>query len=320
MYNGFGESMKLTVNKPWLMWDAAKSLKVSEFFDFYKISQKKRRKLLHENGFLINGKPVTEETLINKNDCISVFAFDEENQKITASEKPCEVVYEDDFVLVVNKPSGLIIHSDGAALKETLDQRVCRYYLDTLQGCSVRHLHRLDEKTTGCVLYSKCSFFQPFLDFLLSEKKIHREYVAVVKGIIPWEKKSIDLPIGKDRHHNQRQRISKTGKPAITDVSVLKRCKAKNTTLIHCRLHTGRTHQIRVHMSALGYPLVNDELYGSKDGRISQMGLHAYRLTWQNPLTLKEQTVCTSIPKELTDLVDGFEILGVTNFETKMVK
>ena len=90
MYNGFGESMKLTVNKPWLMWSATKSLKVSEFFDFYKISQKKRRKLLHENGFLINGKPVTEETLINKNDCISVLAFDEEDQKITASEKPCD--------------------------------------------------------------------------------------------------------------------------------------------------------------------------------------------------------------------------------------
>jgi len=307
VYNWFGEGMKIVVRNPWVIFHAENSMRVSEFFDFYRISQKKRRQMINLQHFLVNGIAATMETLINKNDRISILAFDEDRND-ELSKQSCDVVYEDDFVLVVNKPAGIIIHGDGTELKETLDQQVRHYYRETFQNCSVRHLHRLDEMTTGCVLYSKCSFFQPFLDFLLSEKKIHREYIAVVKGIVPWNEKRIDLPIGKDRHHNQRQRIFKNGKPAVTEVTVLKRCKSKNTTLISCRLETGRTHQIRVHMSSLGYPLLNDDLYGEKKAGMNQMALHAYRITWVHPLTLEKTTVCAPIPDEIKNAVDNFEI------------
>lgn len=287
--------MNYTMNQPWITMISDRSWSVRELFDFYHITDKKRSQFIHNQKIRVNQQVADLNTLIFCNDQISVCCFENApNPHQQTQSRPCTVVYEDDFVLVVSKPPGLIIHDDGNAGTKTLDQQVAAYYQTKGYCHQVRAIHRLDRDTSGCVLYSKCEFFQPFLDALLSEKKIYREYEAVTDGIIPWNKKTIALSIGQDRHHNQRQRISRTGKPAITHVEVIKRNPQKKTTLIRCRLETGRTHQIRVHLKAEGFPLLGDALYGRKSEFISHCALHAVRLVWLDPVLLKRKEAIDS--------------------------
>lgn len=296
MYNGNGDRMQ--IEKTWLTIENNKQQTVQDFFDFYKINTKKRNQLIKED-FLVNQKKVSLDTMLNPKDILSLNVFKEEELNCQVSDTLCTVLYEDELVLIVNKPAGIIIHDDGATNEDTLDYQVAAYYKQNGIHCAVRHLHRLDKETSGCVMYCKCSFFQPFLDEMLKEKKIQRTYIALCNGLINWDKRRIDAPIGKDRHHNRRQRVSKTGKEAITDVKVIQRNSKKKISMIECTLKTGRTHQIRVHMQSVGHPLLSDELYGKRSSFISRCALHAYRLKWLDPVLLQEKSVECAIPDEI---------------------
>lgn len=296
MYNENGDSMK--IRNTWLMIENKKQQTVQEFLDFYKINKKKKNQLLKED-ILVNKQKVTLDTLLMVNDVIALNVFKEEPYGCKVSKTVCNVLYEDEFVLIVNKPSGIIIHDDGASDEDTLDYQVAAYYQKNGIQRAVLHIHRLDKETSGCVMYCKCSFFQPFLDALLKEKNIQRTYIALAEGVIEWDKKRLDYPIGKDRHHNRRQRVSKTGKNAITDVSVLKRNNKKKISMVECRLKTGRTHQIRVHMQAVGHPLLSDELYGKRSHLIHRCALHGYQMKWIDPVLFEEKWVECAIPDEI---------------------
>ncbi|MBB6675702.1 RluA family pseudouridine synthase, partial [Cohnella nanjingensis] len=185
------------------------------------------------------------------------------------------VLYEDDFTLVVNKPSGYEVHPSEKGQRHTLAHAVAAYYEMTNQDVRIRHIHRIDKETTGPVLYAKNEFAHYQYDKEMREKKIERIYVALAEGELPQNKGTINLPIGQDRHHSTRRRVSETGDPAITHYEVVQRYEGY--TLVRLRLETGRTHQIRVHMAAIGHPLAGDGLYGGKRAVISRQALHGER-------------------------------------------
>lgn len=196
-----------------------------------------------------------------------------------------EVLYEDDFCLVVHKPAGMKLHPDGTRADHaiTLDHAVASYYEINGIDTSVRHVHRLDEDTTGPVLYAKNAFALAKLDEAMRRKEIGRQYVAIAERQVSPECSKIDAPIGKDRHHKQRRRVSESGQEAVTHVEIAE--VWERATLVRLILDTGRTHQIRVHLSYAGHPLIGDQLYGGRSDAIGRQALHGEVLTFNHPLT-----------------------------------
>ncbi|MHA7582136.1 RluA family pseudouridine synthase [Paenibacillus vandeheii] len=213
-----------------------------------------------------------------------------------------DVLYEDDFCLVVHKPAGMKLHPDGSRADQaiTLDHAVASYYeMNNIQA-NVRHVHRLDEDTTGPVLYAKNAFALAKLDEAMRRKDIGRHYVAIVGGQISTELNTINAPIGKDRHHKQRRRVSEGGQEAVTHVEIVE--VWGRATLVRLTLDTGRTHQIRVHLSYAGHPLIGDELYGGRKDSIGRQALHGETLSFAHPLTGVRIEVVDPWPADLEQL------------------
>ncbi|WP_433921831.1 RluA family pseudouridine synthase [Paenibacillus taichungensis] len=213
-----------------------------------------------------------------------------------------DVLYEDDFCLVVHKPAGMKLHPDGSRTDQaiTLDHAVASYYEMNGVQANVRHVHRLDEDTTGPVLYAKNAFALTKLDEAMRRKDIGRHYVAIAGGKISMELNRIDAPIGKDRHHKQRRRVSEGGQDAVTHVEIVE--VWDRATLIRLTLDTGRTHQIRVHLSYVGHPLVGDELYGGRRDSIGRQALHGETLIFSHPLTGARIEVADPWPQDFEQL------------------
>ncbi len=210
------------------------------------------------------------------------------------------MLYEDDFCLVVQKPAGMAVHPDQQSQETTLNHVVASYYESTGVQTAVRHIHRLDKDTTGPVLYAKNEYAQLKLDEAMREKKIVRIYAAIVQGRVDPGLKVIDLPIGKDRNHGSRRRVSLTGQAAVTHVMSSEVYRAHS--LLHLRLETGRTHQIRVHLSHMGHPLAGDSLYGGSAVTFKRQALHGERLWFQHPLTGEEVEVFAPWPEDMSKL------------------
>lgn len=211
-----------------------------------------------------------------------------------------DVLYEDDFCLVINKPAGMNVHGDRAGEELTLNHAVAAYYQALGLHTAVRHIHRLDKDTTGPVLYAKNEFAQLKLDEAMREKKVVRIYAAIVQGLVKDELMIIDLPIGKDRHHKSRRRVSSTGQTAVTHICSVER--GQKASLLRLRLETGRTHQIRVHLGYMGHPLIGDGLYGGDAKIFGRQALHGERLIFPHPLTGEEIEVLAPWPEDMLQL------------------
>ena len=232
-----------------------------------------------------------------------------------------EILYQDEYLLAVNKPAGIIVHADGTH-EPSLTDVVCEK-LSALENSNqadfsqVQALNRLDRETTGIVLFSLKKETQPQFDQLIASKDLSKEYLAVVKGAFEPNKLLIDKAIGKDRHNAQKMRISDTGKPSQTEVRLVKTvltAQSQTQSLLLVNLLTGRKHQIRVHLSSLGFPLVGDALYGGvsslqrgakKKHKAQSLMLHAYRVGFIHPVTGAKIVIKTDIPER-------FSYFGVT--------
>lgn len=230
-------------------------------------------KSLINDRISINGKVVKDKKqLVSNGDIVNIdVAYDVD---YLPSGKLCQIVYEDELVLIVKKRAGQIVHDDKS--NDALANDVATYFISKGYHRHVRYIHRLDKETQGLVFFSKLDFFGPYYNQQLANKKIKREYLAIVKG--HFCDCTIDKKIGKDRHTNNKFRISNTGKPAKTKFTLWK--YLNGYSLIHCELFTGRTHQIRVHLQSIGFPIVNDEIYGKTDANFQNMGLYAYKLSF----------------------------------------
>ncbi|WP_235848513.1 RluA family pseudouridine synthase [Litchfieldia alkalitelluris] len=224
------------------------------------------------------------QSLLKSGDFIQLELFVEEEFGVTPEYKEISILYEDDHVLIVNKQAGIDTHPTKEGQLGTLANAVAFHYQTQGLQTKVRHVHRLDRDTTGAILFAKDRLSSSILDRMLERRDIKRTYLALVHGLMKQKKGKIDEPIGRDRHHPTRRRVSPTGQVATTHFNVLKTFPSKKLSLVELNLSTGRTHQIRVHMSHIGYPLVGDELYGGQ-AITKRQALHAHSLQLFHPIT-----------------------------------
>lgn len=256
------------------------------------------KKLMHqfrmEKRVQINGQVVTRwDQQLKKGDILKIRLYVDEEYGVDPQFIPIEVCYEDDHVLIVNKPAGIDTHpNDGE--NDTLGNAIAYYYQTEGLRTKVRHIHRLDRDTSGGVVFAKHALSGALLDQMLEKRLITRTYVAFVHGQIKQKKGTITAKIGRDRHHPTRRRVSNTGDVAITHYEVIKHYAKENMTLVKLKLDTGRTHQIRVHMSHLGHPIVGDILYGGKQAGIHRQALHAEHIHFVHPFT--NESIDVEIP------------------------
>lgn len=276
---------------------------IQEFFDNYIPSKKIQHLLIQNKWILLDGNPVKREddiVGIKLDICIypDTYVHHTVNNKL-------DIVYEDEILLVVNKPKDILVHSDGND-ELTLSDIVDSYYVDK-PYIKALPIHRLDKETSGLVVYSKSEIFQPLLDKLLSEKQIRRNYLAFVFGKMDEGNSfTIDKPIGRDRHNSNKRIIHESGQKALTKVRCIGCNKVKNYSILLCSLDTGRTHQIRVHLSSINYPILNDELYGGKSNLCIRMGLFAQSIDLYHPLKEDNMSIECDLPNDLDRLyLDG---------------
>lgn len=260
------------------------------FKDFWKAPKKLVHLMRMEKNVLINGHVPDWTNPLKKNDRISLKLFTEEEQTVHPEYLNVDVIYEDDHLIVFNKPAGMDTHPNESGQGGTLANAAAFHLQSNGEVTRPRHIHRLDRETTGAVLFAKNPLITAILDKMLEERDIKRTYLALADGIIHQKKGTINKPIGRDRHHPTRRRVSETGQQAITHFKVLDKIKHKNLTLIQCSLETGRTHQIRVHFSEIGHPLAGDNLYGGSD-IFNRQALHAVKMEFTHPFT-QEKIIC----------------------------
>jgi 23S rRNA pseudouridine1911/1915/1917 synthase len=215
---------------------------------------------------------------------------------------PIDVLFEDDYCLVVNKSAGIPVHPTVSKGGGSLANLVAAYYQASGQDCAVRHIHRIDAWTSGPVLYAKQPYAQYRLDQDMSDRRVKRVYLAVVEGLPSKLKGTVHAAIGKDRHVNGKRRVSTTGDVATTHYEVIE--TYPGASLIRLTLETGRTHQIRVHMSYMGHPLLGDELYGGSCNLIQHQALHGESLGFTHPFTREDISVQAQLPDAMVRLIE----------------
>lgn len=264
------------------------------------------KKLLHElrmeKGITLNGQAVDWRTTMKKSDRLFIKCFKQEEYGVIPQEMEIDVLYEDDHLLIANKPIGMNTHPTEENQTGTLANGIAFYW--QLQGlmAKVRHVHRLDHDTSGAILFAKHPLASSLLDAMLEKREINRTYIAYAEGLLGQKKGRIEESIGRDRHHPTRRRVSNTGQKAITHYEVLSTYKHAKITKLQLKLDTGRTHQIRVHLSHLGFPLVGDKLYGGKTNLLKTQALHAAFISFQHPITKEEIHIEAPIPVHLSEL------------------
>ncbi|NBC67860.1 RluA family pseudouridine synthase [Paenibacillus sacheonensis] len=200
-----------------------------------------------------------------------------------------EALFRDDWCLVMDKPAGMPVHASAPGQRGTLDEAAARTGLLHGDPQPAKHIHRLDDDTAGPVLYARNELAQLRLDEAMRAKVIGRQYAAVVQGIPKRKSGTVNAPIGKDRHHRSRRIVTPGGDEAVTHYETLE--TYRGAALVRLWLETGRTHQIRVHMSFLGHPLVGDALYGGRDAILRHQALRGEQLTFRHPWSGSEMTL-----------------------------
>ncbi|WP_421383996.1 RluA family pseudouridine synthase [Bacillus salacetis] len=252
--------------------------------DIWQAPKKTVHQLRMDKAIKLNGEPLNWTSPLKQGDELH-FSIGEKESGLIPVRMPIQVLYEDAHVIIVNKPAGMNTHpNDPLTEKDTLANGVAWHLRQKDEKVDVQHIHRLDRDTTGAVVFAKHALVKGILDRLLAERKIKRTYWAIVHGLMKQNKGTINKAIGRDRHHNTRRRVSPSGQPAATHFQVLEENKSKNLSLVQLVLDTGRTHQIRVHMSSITHPLAGDTLYGGKP-IVKRQALHAKYIELPHPLT-----------------------------------
>lgn len=280
---------------------------------FSDLSRSYIQQLIKDKQVLINEKVEKANYKCRVNDQIQVTIPEPEVLDVIPEEMDLDIVYEDDDVLVVNKPSGMVVHPAPGSMSGTLVNGLMAQAknLSGINGVLRPGIvHRIDKDTSGLLMVAKSDLAHESLVNQLVEKTVTRRYIALVHGEIPHDNGTVDAPIGRDPKDRKKMTVIEGGKHAVTHFKVLQRFK--NFTLIECRLETGRTHQIRVHMKYIGYPLAGDPQYGPRKTIHSEWGqfLHAAILGFDHPKTGQYLEFSAPLPSYFEEALESLEKLG----------
>ena len=285
--------------------ERAEEISVRSFLKRQGLSTHLWRRLKHQGILSINGETVGRATLAKLRGGDILRCEIPESTAIAPEEIPLDIRYEDENLLVVNKPAQMLVHPIAKEQHGTLANAVAYYYETKKEPCVFHPTHRLDRNTTGLVLIAK----QPHIQSLLTGKegaRFHRTYLAVVHGKLSRGEGTIESPIRRKPGSFIEQETHETGKPAITRYRVM--AEAEEVSLVELQPVTGRTHQLRVHLAAVGHPILGDDLYGEPSLLIARQALHAYRLDLVHPVTHQPLTVEAPLPEDFISVLRGLRL------------
>ena len=272
------------------------------------ITRSQLKNLINDGHVTVNGQAVKPKYKVQAGDKISLVKPEPQSLELTPENIPLDIVYEDDDMIVVNKPQGMVVHPAPGHPDHTLVNALLYHSpLSTINGTFRPGIvHRIDKDTSGLLMVAKNDLAHQSLAEQLRNKTNKREYLALVYGQIKEDEGTIDAPLGRNPQDRKKQAVVKGGRHAVTHFKVIKRYD--NFTLVKCILETGRTHQIRVHMKYIGHPLVGDPLYGPRKviGKNGQF-LHAALLGFKHPRTGKEMIFEAPLPENFQKMLDKLD-------------
>lgn len=266
--------------------------------------------LIKNGEVLVNDKKIKPSYKVKCGDKITINNIKTDTDDITPWDYPLDIVYEDDDIIIVNKPSGMVVHPGNGNKDHTLVNAL-KNYTDKLSDINgVERLgivHRIDKDTSGLIMVAKTNKAHEILGEYFKEHSIKREYIALLCGVFPHDTATIDAPIGRDEKNRLRMTVTpNNSKKAITHLEVLKRYKS-GYTLVKARLETGRTHQIRVHTKYIGYPVYNDPVYSNKSTGDFGQFLHSYSMEFVHPITKEKMYFKRDVPEYFQDFLDKLD-------------
>ena len=269
------------------------------------------KRLIDEEKILVNGKKQKSSYKPEQGDSISIDIPEAHEIELEAQNIPVPVIYEDNDIIVVNKPKGMVVHPANGNPDGTLVNAILAMCKDSLSGIGgeIRPgiVHRLDKDTSGLLIVAKNDEAHIKMSKQIQDRQVTKKYIALVKGVISENEATIDLPIGRSTKDRKKMAVDAKGKNAITHFKVLKRYN--NYTLLELKIDTGRTHQIRVHMSYIGHPVVGDSVYsnGKNEFGVEGQMLHARYLEFKHPITGEELKLEAPIPNYFEDVLQRLE-------------
>ena len=303
------ETKKYIINSEFEGMRLDKSLSMIET----ELSRVAIQRLIEEEKILVNGKKAKISYKVNKGDEITVSKAEPKEIKLEAEDIPLDIVYEDDDILVVNKQKGLVVHPGNGNPNGTLVNAVMAHCKDSLSGIGgeIRPgiVHRIDKDTSGLLIVAKNDKAHINMSEQIKNHEVKKTYIALVRGRMKENKATIDMPIARSDKERTKMAVAKRGKNAVTHLEVIE--KFENFTLLEVIIETGRTHQIRVHLAEIGYPIVGDYVYSNGKNPFGVTGqmLHSSSLEFVHPITGKEMKLEAPLPEYFQDVLKQLEIV-----------
>ena len=272
------------------------------------ISRMTAQRLIEEGNVLINNKKPKTSYKLNLNDIITINIEEPKSIEIKEENIPLDIIYEDDDILVINKQKGLVVHPGNGNLDGTLVNAIMYHCKDSLSGIGGRIrpgiVHRIDKDTSGLLIIAKNDKSHIILSNALKNHEIKKTYIALVRGVIKENEATINMPIARSTKDRTKMAVSKNGKNAVTHIKVIERFDGY--TLLEINIETGRTHQIRVHLSQIGFPIVGDGVYsnGKNPFGIEGQCLHSKRLEFVHPISKNKLVLEAKLPDYFEKVID----------------
>ena len=265
------------------------------------------QRLIEQEKILVNGKKRKVAYKVTEGDMFIIEETEAQMIELKAQEIPIDIIYEDSDIIVVNKPKGMVVHPANGNPDGTLVNAIMAICKDSLSGIGgeIRPgiVHRLDKDTSGLLIVAKNDKAHVNMSEQIKNHEVKKTYIALVRGIVKENEATIDMPIGRSRSDRKKMAVDKNGRNAVTHIKVLKRYD--KYTLLEINIETGRTHQIRVHLSHIGYPIIGDYIYSNGKNEFGVVGqcLHAKCLEFKHPVTGKEMKLEAPLPDYFEDIL-----------------